>query len=173
MGRNFHARARLSARTRTRQNLKANQRRKCRTPGERSGKPTTRAGIAFAHLSPSRARPQTLCPALSNVDRQKGSHCPRQVKHHSIIRNARHEKSRLIIREKRKLFIPSTLSARLIWHLKSLGRAFLLKSAPFDSDEIAEYALRGRSAADSPRGIEFMELVRSAGHTSKCRQTRC
>jgi hypothetical protein len=70
MGRNFHARARLSARTRTRQNLKANQRRKCRTPGERSGKPTTSAGIAFAHLSPV-LHGHTLCPALSNANRQE------------------------------------------------------------------------------------------------------
>jgi hypothetical protein len=81
-------------------------------------------------------------------------HYPRQVKHYSSLEMQDTKEQIDAIREKRKLFIPCAFSARLIWHPRSLGRMFLVKSALFDSDEIAEYALRGRSVADSPRGIE-------------------
>lgn len=40
------------------------------------------------------------------------------------------------------------------------ARVFLVKSAPFDPEEIAEYALRAGSAADSPLGIEVLSANR-------------
>jgi DNA-binding NarL/FixJ family response regulator/anti-sigma regulatory factor (Ser/Thr protein kinase) len=40
------------------------------------------------------------------------------------------------------------------------ARVFLVKSAPFDADEIAEYALRAGSAADAPLGIEVLSAHR-------------
>lgn len=40
------------------------------------------------------------------------------------------------------------------------ARVFLVKSAPFDPEEIAEYALRAGSAADSPLGIEVLSAHR-------------
>ena len=40
------------------------------------------------------------------------------------------------------------------------ARVFLVKSAPFDADEIAEYALRSASTADSPLGIEVLSAHR-------------
>jgi DNA-binding NarL/FixJ family response regulator len=40
------------------------------------------------------------------------------------------------------------------------ARVFLVKSAPFDADEIAEYALRAGSAEDSPLGIEVLSANR-------------
>jgi anti-sigma regulatory factor (Ser/Thr protein kinase)/ActR/RegA family two-component response regulator len=40
------------------------------------------------------------------------------------------------------------------------ARVFLVKSAPFDADEIAEYARRAGSAADSPLGIEVLSAHR-------------
>jgi len=40
------------------------------------------------------------------------------------------------------------------------ARAFLVKSAPFNADEIAEYALRAGSATDSPMGIEVLSAHR-------------
>jgi DNA-binding NarL/FixJ family response regulator len=40
------------------------------------------------------------------------------------------------------------------------ARVFLVKSAPFDADELAEYALRAGSAADSPLGIEVLSAHR-------------
>jgi DNA-binding NarL/FixJ family response regulator len=40
------------------------------------------------------------------------------------------------------------------------ARVFIVKSAPFDAAEIAEYALRAGSAADSPLGIEVLSAHR-------------
>lgn len=40
------------------------------------------------------------------------------------------------------------------------ARVFIVKSAPFDAGEIAEYALRAGSAADSPLGIEVLSAQR-------------
>lgn len=40
------------------------------------------------------------------------------------------------------------------------ARVFLVKTAPFDPSEIAEYALRAGSAADSPLGIEVVSAHR-------------
>lgn len=40
------------------------------------------------------------------------------------------------------------------------ARVFMVKSAPFDAEEIAEYALRAASGADSPLGIEVLSAHR-------------
>ena len=40
------------------------------------------------------------------------------------------------------------------------ARVFLVKVAPFDAEEIAEYALRAGAAADSPLGIEVLSAHR-------------
>jgi len=40
------------------------------------------------------------------------------------------------------------------------AQVFLLKSAPFDADEIAEYALRASASTDSPLGIEVLSAHR-------------
>ena len=40
------------------------------------------------------------------------------------------------------------------------ARVFLVKSAPFDAEEIAEFAIRAGTAADSPLGIEVLSAHR-------------
>src|SRR5262249_50662010 len=40
------------------------------------------------------------------------------------------------------------------------ARVFMVKSAPFDAEEIAEYALRAGSGVDSPLGIEVLSAHR-------------
>lgn len=40
------------------------------------------------------------------------------------------------------------------------ARVFLVKSAPFDADEIAEFAIQAGTAADSPLGIEVLSAHR-------------
>jgi anti-sigma regulatory factor (Ser/Thr protein kinase) len=53
---------------------------------------------------------------------------------------------------------PESTPEQVITALRA--RVFLVKTAPFDADEIAEYALRAGAASDSPLGIEVLSAHR-------------